>query len=150
MDGPRFDDLMRVLAETGSRRRLVTRLLGGTSLVALLGSGPFESPAAARNKKKRRKRKKKNDPCQGKPAISNERCPNTPENLCKKPPSATEACLCARGADGQSTTCVNLAGEQCPTTDQCDTADDCPGDEVCIQLGSCCEGSPNNLCVLPC
>ncbi len=45
---------------------------------------------------------------------------------------------------------MDITNEECPTRDECDRAADCPGNQLCIEVGGCCEGSPRNLCVRPC
>jgi hypothetical protein len=136
MDGRRFDALARAVMARGSRRRLLTRLLAGTGLVAGLGSGRFVAPTAAQEDDRK---------CRGKPAIDNDHCPEA--SICRL--RDNQVCACTRTVGGAKK-CVDITDETCPTEDECDSSDDCRGDQLCIELGGCCEGSPRNLCVRPC
>jgi hypothetical protein len=162
VDGRRFDELLSVLAESGSRRLLI-RVLSGTGLAALLSADSFAVPAAAdkddkkrRRKKPKRKKRSKNTPpaappavppvdvCAGKAVIDNTTCDG--DNRC----TPTFGCRCARTAAGGAVRCVQTFGEICPTTDECDTDANCPENNVCVQLGGCCEGTTNNACMSLC
>jgi hypothetical protein len=83
-------------------------------------------------------------PCEGVPAVSNRRCVESPCGNCPN-------CFCFRTVSGRKR-CVDLTGlvTICPATDECDRNRDCPGEEVCVRVGGCCEGSRKNLCVPPC
>jgi hypothetical protein len=80
--------------------------------------------------------------CADQPAINNRRCAQSPCGNCPD-------CLCARTVSGRKR-CLDFSGKWCPDTDECDRNRDCPGEEVCIQMAGCCEGSRKNLCVPPC
>lgn len=153
MDTRRFDGVLSAVAESGSRRRLA-RLLGGAGLAALLG-GPFAVPAAAdRDDKKRRrkKRRRKNPPspggvCAGKVIIDDVTCSTPATGSC----SPAVGCRCIRAAEGGSVRCAQTLGMVCPTADECDTDADCTGtNEACVQVGGCCGGTTNNVCMPLC
>jgi hypothetical protein len=138
MDADRFDGIAKVLGAGAQRRRVLRLLAGaGSGLAVLVGDGPFAPPAAAR---------RKGDPrCRNNPTIDNNRCPEA--SICRQ--RADQICACARTVGGRKQ-CVDITNERCPTRDQCDANGDCPGNQLCIQVGGCCGGSPRNLCVPPC
>jgi hypothetical protein len=134
--GQLFDELSQGIASGTISRGRAIKLAGS----ALLGAAlvPFAAtPAEARRRRNR---------CKGKPAISNDRCPEE-DAVCRQ--SADQICSCARTVEGGKR-CVDITEEECPTTDECDRTSDCPGNQICIEVGACCEGSPRNLCVRPC
>jgi hypothetical protein len=128
MDGRRFDALTRAVTERGSRRRLFTRLLAGTGLLAGLASGRFVEPASARERDDRT--------CRNRPAIDNDRCREA--SICRV--RTDQLCACARTVGGAKK-CVDITGMPCPTKDECDRSSDCPGDQLCIEIGACCGSS---------
>ena len=125
-----LDEVAKGLAEGTISRGKAIKLSGA----ALLGSigllSLFPGVAGAQGQ------------CEDRPAISNRRCPESPCGACP-------GCFCARTVSGRKR-CLYFNEAGCPPTDQCDRNSDCPGDEVCIRVGGCCGGSPNNLCVPPC
>jgi len=59
-------------------------------------------------------------------------------------------CSCFKTVSG-NTRCIDVTGGmECPTADECDRTRDCPGDQICVKIGGCCEGSRRNVCANPC
>jgi hypothetical protein len=133
--GQLFDELSRGVADGTISRGRALKLAGTTLLAALFGSVVIDEAEAVTERR-----------CKRKPAISNERCPSE-RSICRDRQNQT--CACARTVEGD-TRCVDITDEECPTTDECDRSRDCPGNQYCIQVGACCEGSRRNLCVRPC
>jgi hypothetical protein len=134
-EGQLFDELTKEVADGTISRGRALKLAGTALLAALFGSVAIDEAEAATDRR-----------CEGKPAISNRRCPET-RSTCRQ--RADQICLCARTVGGDKR-CVDVTNEECPTTDECDRSSDCPGNQYCIEVGACCNGSRRNLCVRPC
>ncbi len=133
-EGQLFDELSQGIASGAISRGRALKLAGGALLAALFGSVAIDEAEAVTERR-----------CEGKPAISNRRCPDN--GICRQ--RVDQTCACARTVEGDRR-CVDITNEQCPTTDECDRSSDCPGDQYCIEVGACCEGRRRNLCVRPC
>ncbi|MDQ3695224.1 MAG: hypothetical protein M3464_16575 [Chloroflexota bacterium] len=126
-----FDRLAKTLAAGATRRRVGRALVGGLAALGVAALG--REPAGAATDRA----------CKGKPAISNNRCPENAQGCTNDP-----RCFCAITVAGDKR-CVNLANEQCPEVDECDSGKDCRRGQVCIQVAGCC-GRRRNLCVRRC
>jgi hypothetical protein len=128
MDADRFDDVIRTLTASPSRRTVLGLTLGGT-LGSLLGIADADA------KKKKRKKKKK---CKGKKKCGKKCIPLT--SCC------TSADCGGGGATCQNGTCACPAGEKncqgacIPEIDCCTNADCGGGDLICEDGGCVCGG----------
>jgi hypothetical protein len=134
-EGQLFDELSQGIASGAISRRRALKLAGGALLAALFGSVVIDEAEAVTERR-----------CEGKPAVSNRRCPET-RSVCRD--RAGQICRCALTVEGDRR-CLDFTNEQCPTTDECDRSRDCPGNQYCIQIAACCFGSRRNACVRPC
>jgi|SRR5215208_877307 hypothetical protein len=86
--------------------------------------------------------------CEGRAVVNNKVCPAIELTRCR--PNSGRSCSCFKTVSG-NTRCIDVTGGlDCPTTDECDRNRDCPGDQVCVKIGGCCEGSRRNVCANPC
>lgn len=123
MDGQRFDDLTKGLADRPSRRGVLRGLAGGT-LAALFGGIAAQRATA-----------------QVDPARTQLVCANQTVLCNRQGSTATrcggrKACSCALLANGDRRCVFN--GRGCPARSECDKNRDCDRGEVCIRVAGCC------------
>lgn len=142
MDGNRFDDALRALIASPSRRGVL-----GISLAGALGT--LLGPVAAEAKKKGKNKKK----CKGKKKCGKKCIPKT--SCC---PACTDgkvctggACACPQGTFPCGNTCV--AGDQCCTNSDCDNPFICEdGFCICDAIAcdsACCDPAEDEVCKVP-
>jgi hypothetical protein len=132
-----LDEVAKGLADgTISRGRAIK--LGGAALLGSMGLFSW-FPAAAEAQ----------GVCEGRSFVNDRRCPSIERTRCR-PNLADRLCSCFKTVIGQIR-CIDVTGGlDCPTTDECDSNRNCPGEELCVKIGGCCEGSRRNVCASPC
>ena len=123
MDASRFDALSRFFSDGTSRRRMM-RLLGGLTLGGAFTALPFVDVLAKKKHKKKKKCKKSQRKC-GKKCL--------PATSCCTTADCDNCETCQGGA------CV--ANACCP---------ECPGDQVCLDNGSCAQACSGETCPTDC
>lgn len=138
MDAERFDDLLRSLRETLTRRGLSGTLVSAGLAVAFAFVAPAEGEAGKRRRKRRRKKRRSRKPhiCQGRDACE------VGEN--SKLTGCLDGCFCYVTANGKP-----LCGGLFDNAASCDVCDGTPVETICVRGGEFCGNQPF-ACVRPC
>jgi hypothetical protein len=136
MDGSHFDTLARSIAYGGTRRRLMTRLLGGVVLgapLALLGQGDHAAKGKKGKGKKRGGRGASAD-CNGdrrRGDACTDSCQCRGDYRCGAPRPAGQRVECGQNQDAREVCCLGQ-GDSCNNNNDCE----CCGTLVCLN-GRC-------------
>jgi hypothetical protein len=154
MDGARFDNLLRTLSESPSRRG-IARTLAGIALATPLAA-LCDAPWTAARKKHKRKKHKKNHTscgeCGGSTICQNGQCV-CPTACCSNADCGFQGvcesgvCDCKSGARFCAGTCI--PENDCCTSEECDTNQTCQdGQCACLATHKECSGAciPRNVC----